>query len=153
MVTINSFIITTFMRHYTVAACWTVLTWNSMSLLTYLLTELSPSWGAANCTPEGSIPCSQESSTGPYPEPYQSNPHHPILPLKVPFWYCSPTYVLVFPMVSFLLAFPPISYMHSSSPPFVLHAPRISSFLTWSFFAVRTERFGRPRLAVADLNY
>jgi hypothetical protein len=31
--------------------------------------------------PEGSIPCSQESSTGPYPEPYQSNPLHPI-PLR-----------------------------------------------------------------------
>jgi hypothetical protein len=25
-------------------------------------------------------------------------------------------------VVSFLLAFPPISYMHSSSPPFLLHA-------------------------------
>jgi hypothetical protein len=38
-----------------------------------------------------------------------------------------PTYVLVFPVVSFLLACPPISYMHSSSQPFVLHAPPISS--------------------------
>jgi hypothetical protein len=28
--------------------------------------------------PEGSIPCSQEPSTGPYPEPYQSTPSHPI---------------------------------------------------------------------------
>jgi hypothetical protein len=27
--------------------------------------------------PEVSIPYSQEPSTGPYPEPYQSNPHHP----------------------------------------------------------------------------
>jgi hypothetical protein len=27
--------------------------------------------------PEGSIPCSQEPSTGPYLEPHQSNPHHP----------------------------------------------------------------------------
>jgi hypothetical protein len=27
--------------------------------------------------PEGSIPCSQEPSTGPYSEPYQSNPLHP----------------------------------------------------------------------------
>jgi hypothetical protein len=33
---------------------------------------------------------------------------------------------LVFLVVSFLLAFPPISYMHSSSPPFVLHALPIS---------------------------
>jgi hypothetical protein len=30
---------------------------------------------------EGSLPCSQEPSTGPNPEPYQSNPHHPILSL------------------------------------------------------------------------
>jgi hypothetical protein len=34
---------------------------------------------------------------------------------------------LVFLVVSFLLAFPPISYMHSSSPPFFLHALPISS--------------------------
>jgi hypothetical protein len=35
--------------------------------------------------PEGSIPCSQEPSTGPYPEPYQSNPLHPILHLRLGF--------------------------------------------------------------------
>jgi hypothetical protein len=29
--------------------------------------------------PEGSLPCTQEPSTGPYPEPDRSNPHHPIL--------------------------------------------------------------------------
>jgi hypothetical protein len=28
---------------------------------------------------EGSLPPSQEPSTGPYPEPDRSNPHHPIL--------------------------------------------------------------------------
>jgi hypothetical protein len=58
----------------------------------YLLTELSPSWEAANCAaiqeipsnfkePESSLSCSQESSTGPYPEPVQFSPYHPILSL------------------------------------------------------------------------
>jgi hypothetical protein len=58
-------------------------------ILTYLLTELSPPWEAANCAaiqeipsnfkkPEGSSPCSQEPSTGPYPEPVWSSPYHPI---------------------------------------------------------------------------
>jgi hypothetical protein len=28
--------------------------------------------------PEGSLPCSQEPSTGPYPEPDQSIPSHPM---------------------------------------------------------------------------
>jgi hypothetical protein len=53
---------------------------NSSSTQTYLLTELSPSLEAANCAviqeipsnfkePEGSSLCSQEPSTGPYPEP------------------------------------------------------------------------------------
>jgi hypothetical protein len=29
--------------------------------------------------PEGSLPRSQEPSTGPYPEPDQSNPYYPII--------------------------------------------------------------------------
>jgi hypothetical protein len=29
--------------------------------------------------PEGSLPCSQELSVGPYPEPDESSPYHPIL--------------------------------------------------------------------------
>jgi hypothetical protein len=29
--------------------------------------------------PEGSLPCSQEPSTGPYPQPDQSSPYHTIL--------------------------------------------------------------------------
>jgi hypothetical protein len=40
---------------------------------------------------------------------------------------CSPTYTLVFLVVSFLPAFPPIFHMNYSSPPFVLHALPISS--------------------------
>jgi hypothetical protein len=54
--------------------------------------ELSRSWENASCAAtqelpnilmelEGSLPCSQESSTCPYPEPYQSSPHHLILSL------------------------------------------------------------------------
>jgi hypothetical protein len=31
--------------------------------------------------PEGSLPCSQELSTGPYPEPDRSNPYYSILSL------------------------------------------------------------------------
>jgi hypothetical protein len=58
----------------------------------YLCTKLSPSWEAANCAaiqelpsifkgPATSSPCSQEPSTGPYPEPVRSSPQHPILSL------------------------------------------------------------------------
>jgi hypothetical protein len=64
--------------------------------------------------PEGSLLCSQEPSTGPYPEPDQLNPYHPI-PLRsiliLPSHLC-----LGLPSGLFLLAFPPISYMHSSYP-------------------------------------
>jgi hypothetical protein len=75
--------------------------------------------------PEGSLPCSQEPSTGPYPKPDRSSPSHPFYLSKIHF--NPPTYILVCLVVSFLLAFSPISYMHSSSPPFVLHALPISS--------------------------
>jgi hypothetical protein len=65
---------------------------DNFTLLTYLCTELSPSWEAANCAaiqeiasyfkePEGSSPWSQEPSTGPHLEPVPSTPHHPI-PLR-----------------------------------------------------------------------
>jgi hypothetical protein len=29
--------------------------------------------------PEGSVTCSEEPTTGPYPEPDESSPYHPIL--------------------------------------------------------------------------
>jgi hypothetical protein len=49
--------------------------------------------------PEASLPCSQEPSASPYPEPDQSSPYHPILSLWDTFYYYRPTYVLVFLMV------------------------------------------------------
>jgi hypothetical protein len=60
--------------------------------------------------PEGSLPCSQEPPTGPYPKPDRSSTYHPILSLWDMFSYCPPTYVLVFLLVFFLLALPPIFY-------------------------------------------
>jgi hypothetical protein len=58
--------------------------------------ELIPSGEAASCAatqefpqnfmePEGSLSFSQEPSIGPYPEPDQSSPYHPILSLYDPF--------------------------------------------------------------------
>jgi hypothetical protein len=35
--------------------------------------------------PEGSLPCPQEPSTVPYPEPDQSNPDHHIISLQDPY--------------------------------------------------------------------
>jgi hypothetical protein len=100
--------------------------------------------------PEGSLPCSQQPSTGPYPEPDQFSPCHSILPLLDPFQYYPPTYVFVFLVVSFLLAFPPVFYVHSSSPQFVLHALGIWFSLTWSFCLARSTSYEAPNYAVSS---
>jgi hypothetical protein len=52
--------------------------------------------------PEGSSPCSQEPSTGPYPEPDQSSPHYPILSLLILFTHLR----LGLPSGLFLSGFP-----------------------------------------------
>jgi hypothetical protein len=71
---------------------WVMLLQDKYSL--YLLREMSPFWEAANWAaiqkipsnfkqPEGSSPCPQEPSTGPYPEPDRSSPYH-----TIPFYLC-----------------------------------------------------------------
>jgi hypothetical protein len=42
--------------------------------------------------PEGSLPCSEEPTTGPYPEPEESNPQLLTLFLQNPFSHYPPTH-------------------------------------------------------------
>jgi hypothetical protein len=79
--------------------------------------------------PAGSLPCSQESSTGPYPEPNESSPYHPILSLYDPF-----EYYLRLGLPSGLF---PSGFSTDTLNAFlfscVLHALSIPFSLTWSF--------------------
>jgi hypothetical protein len=52
--------------------------------------------------PQGSLPCSQEPSIGPYPEQHEPTPYHPVLYLKDLSYYYPHTCVLVFLVVYFL---------------------------------------------------
>jgi hypothetical protein len=56
--------------------------------------------------PEGSLPCSQEPSTGPYPEPDQSSPYNPILSLVRPILILSTRLGLGLPRGLFPYSFP-----------------------------------------------
>jgi hypothetical protein len=88
--------------------------------------QLSPSWEGASHSatqeflniPVSSLPCSQEPSSGTYPELDQCSPHHPILSLYNPFQHYLLNYILDFLVFSFLLVYPPKSYLRSSSPHF-----------------------------------
>jgi hypothetical protein len=65
---------------------------------------------------KGSLPCTQEPSTGPYPEPDEASPYHSILCLIRSILILPPTHLTVCFVVSFLLISPSKSYMHFSSP-------------------------------------
>jgi hypothetical protein len=95
--------------------------------LIHLLTELSPSWEAANCAATEELP-SILWNPKVHHRVHKSPPLVPILNQMDPvhtfpsylskiYFNIVHTYVLIFLVVSFLLAFPSISYMHSSSPP------------------------------------
>jgi hypothetical protein len=81
--------------------------------------------------PEASMPCSQEPSTGPYHEPYQSNPHHPILSLR--FILILSTHLRLGLLNGlFPSGFPTnIVYVFLFSPNSCYIPPPVSSFGTW----------------------
>jgi hypothetical protein len=87
--------------------------------------KLSISREAASCAatqkpPNCSLPCLQEPFTSPCPEPDQSSPQHPILPLYDWFWYYPSTY-LGLPSGLILSDFT-TNYLHAFFQN-VLHAP------------------------------
>jgi hypothetical protein len=93
--------------------------------------------------PEGSLPCSQEPSTGPYPEPDQFIPSYPYLSISI--LILSTHLRLGLP--SGLI---PSGFSADIFAPFVLHALPISSSLTWSFllYLEKSTSYEAPHYAV-----
>jgi hypothetical protein len=77
---------------------------------------------------EGSLPCSQEPSIGPCPEPDETNPH-PYTFFVRPILILSSIHAQVIRLVSYLWAFQPKFCTHFSSPPCALHAPPLVLFV------------------------
>jgi hypothetical protein len=82
--------------------------------------------------PEDSLPCSQEHSTGPYPEPDQSSTYQLILSLRS-ILILSTDQRLGHPSGLFPSGFPTNILDAFIFSPFVLHALPLSSSLTSSF--------------------
>jgi hypothetical protein len=93
--------------------------------------------------PEGSLPCSQESSTGPYPEPGQSHPCHPIA-LR-PILICFTHLRLGLPSGLF-----PSGFLYAFLfSPFVPHALSISSSLTsFKLYLEKSTSYEAPHYTV-----
>jgi hypothetical protein len=135
------------------------LVWNINSrILTYLVTELGHSWEAANCAATHKLPSilrnpkahhRVHTSTLLVPMLNQIDPIHTTSSYlsKIYFNFVHPP-ILGLPGGLFPSDFPSISYMHSSSPPFVLHALPISSSLTWSLCLARSTSYEVPHCVV-----
>jgi hypothetical protein len=88
--------------------------------------------------PEGSLPCSQELSTYPYPQPDQSRPYHLILSLKIHFVLSAHLH-LGLPNGFFPSGFATDILYEFLFSPFELHASPISFSFTWSFYLYLTK--------------
>jgi hypothetical protein len=93
--------------------------------------------------PEGSLPCSQEPSTGPYPKPYRSSPYRPILSLKsililsTHLSLCLPSSLFLsdFPTnILYAFLFSPVRAICPVHPPWLDHSNYTWRYKLWSIW-------------------